>query len=534
MGRILTRILPGREDYPAAATTDARDGDRAHDGDGDGAHDGNHGNDGGAHDRAAAGAGSHLDAHAEELRRRIDELHDQAPDMRDEERAPLTLELMHEAKRLCDGLPAPISNDADLLRLSRTTDRLAVEFFRNHDREAGVVVTRDLVRAARTAAGTVTDWQRRAALSSGLQWLACRFNGAEEGADELTTASDAVRELRYFYEESPELDRPGYATTLSRLAEVLAERGRYAEAVAPLREAITQFRIVVVTAPRPETHFDPLVRCATRLGKLSVLLEDRQLGLTAAQEAVAAAREAAEHDPDLYERWLYRPLVALLDLQNAAHPPLELPGPECLETAGEIVRVLRGTIARKPSNATNKQLALWLCDFSKFADLQGNRGEAISTAREAEAILRALPDAETEPVRNQLAQVRMRLAFIYLRMNRVEESRAAHDDARALYLSASVPDFTQLGRLMGLDVLLLARRGEAAAAIAACREQIDFLNTAEAGAPTHYVVLYQHAAWRVLARLLAADGQTEQSADALEQAGIYRLRLQSDTATEEI
>jgi hypothetical protein len=38
----------------------------------------------------------------------------------------------------------------------------------------------------------------------------------------------------------------------------------------------------------------------------------------------------------------------------------------------------------------------------------------------------------------------------------------------------------------------------------------------------------------VLARLLAADGQTEQSADALEQAGIYRLRLQTDTAPDEI
>jgi tetratricopeptide (TPR) repeat protein len=518
VGRILTRILPGRDDYSTATAADA----------GNGAHPAT-----APHTHAQARAQAAAHAHTEELRRRIDELHDQLPDMYDDERAPLTLELMREAKRLCDELPAPVSNDADLLRLSRTIDRLAVELFRSRDREAGVVVARDLVRAARSATGTVTDLQRRAALSSGLQWLACRFSGAEDGGDELTTARDAVLERRYFYEESPELDRPGYATTLSRLAEVLAERGRYAEAVAPLREAVTQFRIVVVTAAKPRTHFDPLVRCATRLGKLSVLLEDRELGLAAAQEAVAAAREAAEHDPDVYERWLYRPLVALLDLQNATRPPLDLPAPECLETAGEIVRVLRGTLARGPSNATRKQLALWLCDFSKFADLRGNRGEAISTAREAEAILRALPDADTEPVRNQLAQVRMRLAFIYLRMNRVDESRAAHDDARALYLSASVPDFTQLGRLMGLDVLLLARRGEAAAAIAACREQIDFLNTAEAGAPTHYVVLYQHAAWRVLARLLAADGQAGQSADALEQAGIYRLRLQSVTDSDE-
>ena len=498
VGRILTRILPHHEDYPAAKTAGPYtepDTDTATD--------------------------------TEELRRRIDELHDQAPGLRDEERAPLALELMREAKELCDGLPAPISNDADLRRLLRTTDRLAVEFVRGRDREAGLVIARDLVRAARSATGTVTDWQRRGALASGLQWLACSFNGAEEGTDELATARDAVAERRYFYEESPELDRPGYAATLSRLAEVLAEHGRYTEAVAPLREAVTQFRIVVATTPRPDVDFNILVRCASRLGKLSVLLDDRELGLAAAQEAVAAAREAAEHNPDRYEQWLYRPLVALLDLQNAARPPLELPGPECLETTGEIVRVLRRIVARKPGNAMNKKLALWLCDFSKFADLQGNRGEAISTAREAEAILRALPDADTESVRGQLAQVRMRLAFIYLRMNRVDESRAAHDDARALYLSASVPDFTQLGRLMGLDVLLLARRGEAAAAIAACREQIDFLNTAEAGVPTHYVVLYQHAAWRVLARLLAADGQIEQSADALEQAGIYRLRLLS-------
>jgi hypothetical protein len=115
-------------------------------------------------------------------------------------------------------------------------------------------------------------------------------------------------------------------------------------------------------------------------------------------------------------------------------------------------------------------------------------------------------------------------------MNRVEEACAAHDEARALYLGAAVPDFTRLGRLMGLDVLLLARRGETAAAIAACREQIDFLNTAEAGAPTHYVVLYQQSAWRVLSRLLAADGQSEAAADALEQAGIHRLRLQGGGA----
>lgn len=189
VGRILTRILPGREEDSAGAAPDGTASDGA-----DG------------------------------LRQRIDELHDQAPGMRDTEQAPVALELMREAWRLCAGLPHPITNDADLWRLARTTDRLAVEYVRNRDREAGVAVARDLVRAARSATDAVGDWRRRQALSSGLQWLACHFKSAED-TDELATARDAVRERRYFYQETPELDRPSYARALSRLAEVLAERG---------------------------------------------------------------------------------------------------------------------------------------------------------------------------------------------------------------------------------------------------------------------------------------------------------------------
>jgi hypothetical protein len=457
-------------------------------------------------------------------------------------RASAALDTLWHAKRLCARLPAPERmTDSDLHCLSSTTMWLAVELHRIGDRGAGVDVARDLVAAARSAT-CVSETIRLDCLGTGLIWLCCWFDGTEEGVDVVATVRETVALHRTLAVDEPDLTRPALSRALKKLAELLEERRAYAEAAHVLCEATALRRELV--ADKPQTYLASLADYASGLVKLADHVDgDRAVRSAAVREAVRAHRLAADCDPVRYEGWLAISLSALLaelDDVPAWLAGAEEPCPESLEVAGEAVRVHRRILAREQHVASWSALASALHDLSRYAMRAGEWGEAVAASREAVSIQRALVDAaggdgdagadagaEHERARRLLAELSTRLALALLRTDRTRESRAACEQARAILLAPDRPDFAALARLAAVNSLLWSAQGDRPAAVAACREQIDFLNTAEAGAPTRDVVASLYTAWKLLSELLDGENEPEERARAAECARDYRWRLAS-------
>jgi tetratricopeptide (TPR) repeat protein len=482
--------------------------------------------------------------HPQVLRDAVQALCHEAERLSGAGRGSAALDTLRRAKRLCGRLPAPDRmTDSDLHCLSTTTMWLAVELHRVGDRAAGIEIARDLVAAARSAT-SVTETIRLDCLGTGLIWLCCWFDGTEEGADVVATVRETVALHRILAVDEPDLTRPALSRVLKKLAELLEERREYAEALHVLCEATALRRELF--AEKPQTYLVSLADYASGLLELADRVDGDQAARSAAvREAVRAHRMAAECDPGRHEMRLANSLSALLAVLDDAsewHVGTEEPCPEALELAGEAVRVDRSVLAREQDVASWRALASALHDFSRHAMRAGEWGEAVAASREAVSIQRALvfdgaatatAAADTaaaaaedgEHGRRLLADLLTRLALALLRTDRTREARAACEQARAILLSHDRPDFAALARLSGINSLLWTAAGDHPAAVAACREQIDFLNTAEAGAPMRDVVASLYTAWNLMSELLDGEGEPEESARAAERARDYRRRL---------
>ncbi|MFF5181442.1 tetratricopeptide repeat protein, partial [Micromonospora sp. NPDC000316] len=124
---------------------------------------------------------------------------------------------------------------------------------------------------------------------------------AEAGrrAEALDTSSEAVQLRRELVDLNRDAYLPNLAISVNNHAAFLAEAGRRAEALNTSSEAVQLYRELVDL--NRDAHLPDLARSLWAVGRIALILEDRELALSAIQavtEAVHIYAELATAEPD--------------------------------------------------------------------------------------------------------------------------------------------------------------------------------------------------------------------------------------------
>jgi tetratricopeptide (TPR) repeat protein len=236
-----------------------------------------------------------------------------------------------------------------------------------------------------------------------------------------TISEQAVQHYRILVEANPDAYLPDLALALSNLGARLWQVGRWEEALAPTREAVTIRRRLAKA--NPDAYLPDLAATLSNLGVVLSEVGRREEALAPAQEAVTIRRRLAEANPDAHLPHLAGALTNLgAFLSEVGRPE------EALAIAQEAVTTYR-RLAEANLDAHLPDLAMALNNLGKFLSEVGQRQQALTPAQEAVTTYRRLAEANPDAHLPDLAMSLNNLGAFLWQVGRREEALAPAQEA---------------------------------------------------------------------------------------------------------
>jgi tetratricopeptide (TPR) repeat protein len=263
------------------------------------------------------------------------------------------------------------------------------------------------------------DAAQQVALAEALSSLSISLYRVGRYREALAAGREAVTLRRALAVDDPAAHQVGLASALSNLGNWLGLLGRYREAVEATEESVALYR--GLANDNSADHRVGLAAALSNLGNWLGELGRYKKAVDAAQEAVTLDRALAVDDPAAYQAGL---ATALSDIGNWLYQ-LGRHG-EALEATEESVTLYR-RLADDNSAAYQAHLAMALSNLGNRLSQVGQYREAVEAGQEAVGIRRALP---ADNLAGHRADLAMGLESLGLHLGGMGRYREAVDAAR--------------------------------------------------------------------------------------------------------
>ncbi|MER6052512.1 tetratricopeptide repeat protein [Streptomyces sp. NPDC001793] len=273
------------------------------------------------------------------------------------------------------------------------------------------------------------DPSHRPSLATSLTDLGRRLSERGRAREALDVAEEAAALRRELAAEDPVGQSARLARALSSLGALRLDQGRPDEAAAAVEEAVAVLR--EPARARPGEHLGDLARALSTLAPVSLAAGRREQAAEAAQEAVGLFRRLSEANPAVHRPHLVTSLVHLsATLPRHAEHGDRLSGP-ALTAAEEAVALARELAAADPAIHRRGLGRALEAHGDRLAEL-GRQDEAVTVLREAADLYQELGSGGSAPPW-ELTSLLRRLAALY------GESEASENEAHMLLNLSAQP-----------------------------------------------------------------------------------------------
>jgi tetratricopeptide (TPR) repeat protein/cellulose biosynthesis protein BcsQ len=304
--------------------------------------------------------------------------------------------------------------------------------------------------------------QGREALARSLRALANLLAEVGRYAEAISVGREGVELCRLLSDNGDQSRRVALARALADLTVDLVRMGRREEALVAAREVTEHYRVLAEV--EPESFAYELTASLDRLSTSLASVGNHQGALAASEESIERYRALAASDPDTYNRHL----ANVLNNVSALYGDMGKTEP-ALRASQESIPLLRVLAAKDPI-AFRFELAAGLHNLSTQLDLVGRRSDAFAASEESLTHYRALTLDLPEVYQPDLATVLSNHAALLAGLGREEAALAAFEEAVQCNRSMPVdleegnqPRFARALSNLAIMYLMLHRPHEALA-----------------------------------------------------------------------